>query len=72
MKFEGKAVLVTGGATGIGKATAIAFAVEMQTAGRAIEFARRDFRIGGTAQMCAVGPTTCVIRSLFHCASTRT
>jgi NAD(P)-dependent dehydrogenase (short-subunit alcohol dehydrogenase family) len=28
MRFEGKAVLITGGATGIGRATALAFARE--------------------------------------------
>ena len=70
MKFEGKAVLVTGGATGIGKATAIAFADagarvltasrdaargaafadEMQTAGRAIEFARCDLLDDGAPE----------------------
>ena len=70
MNFEGKAVLVTGGATGIGKATAIAFADagarvltasrdaargaafadEMQTAGRAIEFARCDLLDDGAPE----------------------
>ena len=70
MKFEGKAVLVTGGATGIGKATAIAFADagarvltasrdaergaafegDMQTAGRAIEFARSDLLDDGAPE----------------------
>ncbi|HJO68969.1 MAG TPA: SDR family NAD(P)-dependent oxidoreductase, partial [Rhodospirillales bacterium] len=53
MKFQDKAVLVTGGATGIGKATAIAFA----DAGARVLAASRDAARGAAfeGEMRAAG-----------------
>ena len=44
MRFEGKAVLITGAATGIGRATALAFARE----GAAVMIGDVDARAGET------------------------
>ena len=56
LRFEGKAVLITGAATGIGRATALAFARE--GARRLAEWeARRRPLSGGVG---VVGPADCV------------